>query len=119
MTRLVTAALMVVLACSMEGQPSSSTTISGKREETKALRACAQMVIDQLKDLKIPEARNLRFQGKTSEATTLCRGGEQALLFRGTPWVDWGNYWEPVIWILCPRDSSRRNFQRTAEWPGH
>ena len=93
MTRLVTAALMVVLACSMEGQPSSSTTISGKREETKALCACAQMVIDQLKDLKIPEARNLRFQGKTSEATTLCRGGEQALLFRGTPWVDWGNYW--------------------------
>jgi hypothetical protein len=94
MKRLLTATLMMVLACMIEAQPSSSPTSSDKREEAKALRACAQMVLDQLRDLKIPNTRDLRFEGKTSEATILCRGGEQALLFRSTPWVDWGNYWE-------------------------
>jgi hypothetical protein len=66
---------------------------SGKKEEAKALLACAQMVVDQLGELKIPDARALRFQGKVAQATALCRGGEQALQFRGTPWVDWSNYW--------------------------
>ncbi len=70
-----------------------STPPSSKQEEAKALRACAQMVVDQLKELKIPDSRGLRFQGKVSEATALCRGGEQALEFRGTPWVDWSTYW--------------------------
>jgi len=86
--RLLTATLMVVLACALEAQATVPATNSAKREEAKALRACAQMVIDHLKELKIPDSRDLRFQGKTSEATNLCRGGEQALLFRGTPWVD-------------------------------
>src|SRR5580700_6830332 len=72
---------------------STSRETSGKDEEAKSLQACAKAVIDQLSLLKIPEARSLRFQGKVSEAITLCRGGEQALQFRGTPWVDWGNYW--------------------------
>ena len=70
-----------------------SSPASGKEEEAKALLACAQMVVDQLHALKIPDARGLRFQGKVAEATALCRGGEQALQFRGTPWVDWSNYW--------------------------
>jgi len=70
-----------------------SSAAAGKQEETKALLACARMVVDQLGALKIPNARGLRFQGKVSEATALCRGGEQALQFRGTPWVDWSNYW--------------------------
>jgi hypothetical protein len=67
--------------------------MSSKEEEAKALLACAQMVVDQLGMLKIPDDRSKRFQGKLSEATVLCRGGEQALQFRGTPWVDWSNYW--------------------------
>ena len=71
----------------------SSSAPSGKAEEAKALLACAQMVIDQFSALKIPDARGLRFQGKVSEATALCRGGDQALQFRATPWVDWSNYW--------------------------
>src|ERR1017187_2526605 len=66
---------------------------SSKDEEAKSLRACAQAVIGQVQLLKIPDARSLRFQGKVSEASALCRGGEQALQFRGTPWVDWSNYW--------------------------
>lgn len=72
---------------------SPSQDTSNKQEEAKALLACAQMVVDQLGALKIPDTRGLRFQGKVSEATVLCRGGEQALNFRGTPWVDWANYW--------------------------
>jgi hypothetical protein len=66
---------------------------SGKAEETKALFACAQMVNEQLGALKIPVTRGLRFQGKVLQATALCRGGDQALQFRATPWVDWANYW--------------------------
>ena len=67
--------------------------LSPKQEEAKALLACGQMVIDEAKVLKIPDTRELRFQGKVSKATALCRGGEQALQFRDTPWVDWTNYW--------------------------
>jgi hypothetical protein len=74
-------------------QPATKAPSSGKQEEAKALNACAQMVIDELHTLKIPDNRALRFQGKVSEATALCRGGEQALQFRNTPWVDWANYW--------------------------
>jgi hypothetical protein len=73
-----------------ENAPPSS---SGKAEEAKALLACARMVVDQAGMLKIPEAREKRFEGKVSEAVALCRGGEQALQFRGTPWVDWSSYW--------------------------
>lgn len=72
---------------------STSETTSGKQDEARSLQACAQATIDQLGQLKLPDARGLRFQGKVSEATALCRGGAQALQFRGTPWVDWSNYW--------------------------
>jgi hypothetical protein len=73
-----------------DSAPQSS---SDKAEEAKALLACARMVVDQAGMLKIPEAREKRFEGKVSEAVALCRGGEQALQFRGTPWVDWSSYW--------------------------
>jgi hypothetical protein len=91
--------LTLVGACFLYAQtlPISSQTsshgLAPKEEEAKALLACAHGVTDRLNTLKIPEARGLRFQGKVSEATALCRGGEQALQFRGTPWVDWANYW--------------------------
>jgi len=67
--------------------------VPAKEQEEKSLLACARMVVDELNALKIPESPGLRFQGKVSEATALCRGGAQALQFRGTPWVDWTNYW--------------------------
>ena len=72
---------------------SPSDQTSAKQEEAKALLACGRMIADQLALLKIPDTRAPRFQGKVSEATALCRGGTQALQFRATPWVDWGNYW--------------------------
>ena len=33
-----------------------------------------------------------RFQGKVQEATARCRGGEEAVRYRGFPWMDWQNY---------------------------
>ncbi len=72
---------------------SSSNLPSPRAEEAKALLACAQMVTDQVKMLKIPDMRAGRFEGKVSQAVALCRGGDQALQFRGTPWVDWSSYW--------------------------
>ncbi|MGH9655495.1 MAG: peroxidase family protein, partial [Bryobacteraceae bacterium] len=61
------------------------------QEETEALKACAKMVLAGFR--KIAPSRDLRFEGKVAEATALCRGGHQALLFRNTPWVDWSHYW--------------------------
>jgi hypothetical protein len=89
---LTAASLLAAQAIPAFSQSASPAT-SGKDEEAKALAACAQAVIDQAILLKIPGAQDLRFQGKVSQATALCRGGEQALQFRGTPWVDWSNYW--------------------------
>ena len=37
--------------------------------------------------------RTERFQGKVQEDTAKCRGGEKAVEFRSTPYVDWANYW--------------------------
>ena len=34
-----------------------------------------------------------RFLGKVQEYTARCRGGDKAVAFRATPWVDWANYW--------------------------
>ena len=93
------APLLFAAVCVLSAQtvPSTSTSapskLSPKQEEAKALLACGKSVADELKVLKIPDERGTRFQGKVSEATALCRGGEVALQFRGTPWVDWGNYW--------------------------
>ena len=41
----------------------------------------------------IADERSTRFLGKVEEATAGCRGGERAVRYRATPWVDWSNYW--------------------------
>jgi len=43
--------------------------------------------------LDIPEDRSKRFLGKVQEDTARCRGGEKAVQYRDTPWVDWQNYY--------------------------
>ncbi|MBL4865655.1 MAG: hypothetical protein JKY67_04685, partial [Pseudomonadales bacterium] len=58
---------------------------------TDELRACAQLVKKGLRE--IPVERGDRFLGKVQKDTALCRGGETALKYRDTPWVDWSNYW--------------------------
>ena len=42
---------------------------------------------------KIAKERDERFEGKVEQATAICRGGQRALQFANTPWVDWSNYW--------------------------
>jgi Animal haem peroxidase len=64
---------------------------AASKEEKEALKACAQMVLDGAR--KIADTRDQRFQGKVEEAAALCRGGQRALQFRNTPWVDWSQYW--------------------------
>jgi hypothetical protein len=73
------------------GVQSDAPKSSGRKEEADALAACAQAVLKGFR--KIARARDQRFEGKVTEATALCRGGHQALLFRDTPWVDWSHYW--------------------------
>jgi Animal haem peroxidase len=54
-------------------------------------QACIEMVKGGLLD--IPDDRSQRFLGKVQKDTALCRGGEKAVKYRSTPWVDWQNYY--------------------------
>ena len=65
--------------------------VDPKQEEADALKACVQAVLAGFRP--IAATRDVRFEGKVSEANALCRGGEKSLQFRLTPWVDWQSYW--------------------------
>lgn len=55
-------------------------------------RACLEILARGPRPLA--EERTGRFEGKVSfDAVTRCRGGQNAVAKRGTPWVDWSNYW--------------------------
>jgi hypothetical protein len=41
----------------------------------------------------IAAERSGRFLGKVQPETARCRGGEKAVALRGSPWIDWQNYW--------------------------
>ena len=42
----------------------------------------------------IADERTRRFEGKVSfDAVARCRGGDNAVAKRNTPWLDWSNYW--------------------------
>ena len=43
--------------------------------------------------LKVADDPARRFLGKVEEDTARCRGGDKAVASRGSPWVDWQNYW--------------------------
>ena len=53
--------------------------------------ACLNMASSGL--LEIAEDPSKRFLGKVEEDTARCRGGEKAVKYRNTPWVDWQNYY--------------------------
>ncbi|MGI9304573.1 MAG: peroxidase family protein [Gammaproteobacteria bacterium] len=58
-------------------------------------REDVQACVEMLKNgdiLAIADDRSKRFLGKVEEATARCRGGEKAVTYRDTPWVDWSNY---------------------------
>ncbi len=54
-------------------------------------KACISMAREGLREF--PEDRSKRFLGKVEEETARCRGGDKALKYRDTPWVDWQNYY--------------------------
>ncbi len=68
---IVFAALAVQASAAASHGPKPN--LPPKQEEAKALLACSQSVIDDLKRLKIPEDRALRFQGNVSAAITGAR----------------------------------------------
>lgn len=53
--------------------------------------ACLKTVAAGLLD--IAEDPSKRFLGKVEEDTARCRGGDKAVQYRNTPWVDWQNYY--------------------------
>jgi hypothetical protein len=80
----------------------SAAKESPKKQEAAALLACAKAAFDGVR--QIAPTRDLRFEGKVSETNALCRGGQRALQFRNTPWVDWSNYWGTGDESSIPKD---------------
>jgi len=67
----------------------SCSDIAPKKEEAREVASCLEMAA--LK--KIPENRDMRFQGKVLPSEAMCFGGQAAVQFSVTPWVDWQQYW--------------------------
>ncbi|NTW07053.1 MAG: oxygenase, partial [Syntrophaceae bacterium] len=65
--------------------------LAGCTSSRQELKACAEVVNSGFRP--VARERTERFQGKVQETTALCRGGEKAVTFRSTPYVDWANYW--------------------------
>ncbi|MCK5663479.1 MAG: hypothetical protein KAI17_08325, partial [Thiotrichaceae bacterium] len=70
-------------ACSHISQP--------EQEKISADKACVKMAAKGLRP--IANQQSERFLGKVSKHTANCRGGDKALAYRDTIWVDWANYW--------------------------
>ena len=88
---LALVALSLFLVPSTFAQDTTTAKPDPKKEEAAALVACAKAVLAGFRP--IAPTRDVRFEGKVSEANAVCRGGEKTLQFRLTPWVDWQQYW--------------------------
>ena len=82
---------MGLALCALSVSLLADDQASPKKEEAAELAACAQSAAGGF--LKIADTRDQRFLGKVTEPTARCRGGQKAIQFRYTPWVDWSNYW--------------------------
>ena len=65
--------------------------LAGCASSMQELKGCAEVVNSGFRP--IAQDRTERFLGKVQEDTALCRGGDKAVEFRYTPYVDWENYW--------------------------
>ena len=65
--------------------------LTNDKAQLASLKACAQLGLAGFR--RVAEDRRERFVGKVQEMTARCRGGEHAVRYRQTPWVDWANYW--------------------------
>ena len=89
---LLVSALYAGFALAAQIAPAANTPNKpdAKKEEADALLACAKAVLGGIRP--IAATRDVRFEGKVSDANALCRGGYKSEQFRLTPWVDWGSY---------------------------
>ena len=69
----------------------SGSTVSPKKQEAIEVQACAESALQGFR--AIADTRDQRFNGKVTQLNALCRGGQKAVQFRFTPWVDFANYW--------------------------
>lgn len=65
--------------------------LAGCTSSRQELKSCAELVNSGFRP--VARERTERFLGKVQEATAECRGGQKAVEFRKTPYVDWANYW--------------------------
>ena len=56
-------------------------------------KACIESVKAKTAFPEVADDASKRFMGKVDENTARCRGGEKAVKYRNTPWVDWSNYY--------------------------
>ena len=92
MKRFVTFALCgLSMMFSLPAVAQDSAAPSPKKQEAIEVQACAQAALQGFRP--IAETRTQRFNGKVTQLTALCRGGNKAVQYRYTPWVDWSNYW--------------------------
>lgn len=82
--------VLALVACDDTGQPTAGRSDESLLDSATAA-ACARLVSAGLRP--IARTRDERFLGKVEEDTARCRGGDFAVRYRSTPWVDWSNYW--------------------------
>ena len=71
--------------------PWSSPTYAADHDNDSELKSCIETAKAGLRDIGNDPSK--RFMGKVAEAAARCRGGEKAVKYRNTPWVDWSNYY--------------------------
>jgi len=81
--------LLVVSCLAAIAQNSGPT--NPKKQEMLELQACAAAALQGFRP--IADNRAQRFQAKVTLLTASCRGGQKAVQYRFTPYVDWSNYW--------------------------
>jgi len=91
MKRFVLALSGILLLSSVCSIGQSGSTPNPKKQEMIELQACAGAALQGFRP--IAETRAQRFNGKVALLTALCRGGQKAVQYRFTPWVDFTNYW--------------------------
>ncbi|GAB3274274.1 peroxidase family protein [Parahaliea aestuarii] len=84
---LVPVVLAGALSACSESQDSDKTGEQAKSDTS----ACVSLLRAGFRDF--PDDRSRRFLGKVGEDAARCRGGQRAMDYRHTPWVDWANYW--------------------------
>ncbi|PHS39848.1 MAG: oxygenase [Sulfurovum sp.] len=95
-----------LVICVTIGLISNSLFADSLKEKISAQKACVKLLAKGLRPLA--DKQTDRFLGKVEEYTANCRGGQKALKYRDTVWVDWSNYW--ATGDISSKSSSREGF---------